>query len=63
MSQASRIGRLEAKQGTDARPIVIVLQDADGGWYGLDTGERVEPEAVPANARVIVFAVREDGPQ
>ena len=63
MSLASRVARLEAKRGTGARPIVVVLQDEDGGWSDLDTGERVEPAAVPANAQVIVFAVREDGPR
>ena len=63
MSLASRVGRLEAKAGSNEGPIVTVGEDADGGWYDLHTGERVEPAAVPANARVIVFAVREDGPQ
>ena len=63
MSLASRVARLEAKQGAGARPIVIVLQDADGGWVDMDTGERVEPGDVPADARVIVLAVRDDGPQ
>ena len=63
MSLASRIARLEAKQGAGEGSIVIVFAEADGRWYDPDTGERVEPADLPANARVIVIATRDDGPQ
>ena len=62
MTLASRIRRLEAAAGRGEEPLLIVFAEADGRWRDA-AGERVNPADLPANARVIVISVRDDGPQ
>ncbi len=59
---ARRLGRLEAKAATTEGPIVIVYEAEPGVWTTYD-GERITREDMPANAQLIVFRRRPDGPQ
>ena len=62
MRLASRLDRLEAKAMPTEGPIVIVYEREPGIWTTYD-GESVTRASLPANAQVIVFRRRPDGPQ
>ena len=59
---ASRLGRLEAKAAPTEGPIVIVYEKEPGIWTTYD-GEPIARESLRANAQVIIFRQRPDGPQ
>jgi len=62
VSLRARLERVEARAGKGAGPIVIVFQDADGGWRDA-RGEPIEGRDVPPDALVIAVVRRPDGPQ